>query len=290
MIALPFIGLAVLALLAIGFATYSLWRTKFLLAGAIALFLLGVGGGTYWMVGQPGIALRTAQGLGTRDINGLIPFLIARVRQAPNDLQAWTYLGRAYMSAGDSRDAANALGRAVMVARQNHAENAQLDAAYGEAQVEAAGAVNDEAVAAFTTVLASDPKDAAARFFLGQARAERNDKAGALAYWQPLLAEVPATAPLHQMLVDRIALLTAQAGAGGNGGAPDPQAMVAMLAARLKQNPNDPAGWQRLIRAYTVLGQRSDALDALATARKTFANDKDAMAALEAEATELKLN
>ena len=46
-----------------------------------------------------------------------------------------------------------------------------------------------------------------------------------------------------------------------------------MLAARLKDNPNDAAGWQRLIRAYTVLGERAQAQDALATARKTFAGD-----------------
>jgi cytochrome c-type biogenesis protein CcmH len=66
--------------------------------------------------------------------------------------------------------------------------------------------------------------------------------------------------------------------------------MVAMLAAQLKADPNNPAGWQRLIRAYTVLGQPSDAKAALTTARKTFSNDKDVMAALEAEAAELKLN
>jgi cytochrome c-type biogenesis protein CcmH len=293
-IAVPYIGFALVALLAIGFATFALWRPqstqkgRALLASAVALFLLGVGGGTYWMVGRPNLATRAAQGLGTRDINGLIPFLIERVRKEPGDMQAWIYLGRAYMTAGDARDAANALGRAVTVVRQNHEEDGALDAAYGEALVEANGAVSDEAVAAFTAALAQNPKDAASRFFLGQARAEHNDKEGAMGFWQPLLAEEPANAPLHQLLVDRIALLTAQGGASG--GAPDPRVMVAGLAARLKQDPNDAAGWQRLIRAYAVLGQTGDAKAALATARKTFANDRDAMAALETEATELKLN
>src|SRR6185312_7727735 len=127
-----------------------------------------------------------------------------------------------------------AYGEAVMVARRNRTEDAALDSAYGEAIVEATGSVNDEAVAAFTAALARAPKDAAARFFLGQARAEHNDKDGALAYWQPLLAEIPTNSPLHQTLIDRIALVTAQAGAAqGGGGAPDPKAMVAMLAARL---------------------------------------------------------
>ena len=286
----PFIGFVLVALLAVGFATFALLRKRVqgaaLLAGAIALFMLGIGGGTYWMVGRPNLATRAAQGLSTRDINGLIPFLITRVRKEPGDLQAWIYLARAYMTAGDAADAAKAYGRAVTVARLTHNESAELDSAYGEANVETNGAVSDEAEAAFSAALALNPKDPAARFFLGQARAERGDRQGALALWQGLLAETPANVPLHQTLVDRIALLTAQAG----GGAPDPRQMVAGLAARLKTDPNDAAGWQRLIRAYAVLGQPADAKSALATARKTFFNDKDVMAGLEAEASELKLN
>ena len=66
--------------------------------------------------------------------------------------------------------------------------------------------------------------------------------------------------------------------------------MVAMLAAQLKADPNNEAGWRRLIRAYTVLGQPDQAKAALASARKTFANDKTVLAALDADAKDLKLN
>jgi cytochrome c-type biogenesis protein CcmH len=289
-IAVPFIAFAVVALAAIGFATVTLWRHKVkggaLLAGAIALFMLGVGGGTYWMVGRPALATRAAQGLATHDVGGLVPYLITRVRKEPGDLQAWIFLARAYVTENDPGDAAKAYGRAVTVARLAHKEDPNLDAAYGEALLGAEGQVSDDAMEAFNAALKLDPQNPPAQYYLGQAKAERGDKPGALAQWQNLMGEVPANSPLHQALVDRIALLTAQSG----GGAPDPKAMVAGLAARLKGNPNDAAGWQRLIRAYTVLGQRADALDALATARKTLTNDKDAMAALESEASELKLN
>ena len=289
MIAVPFIAFAVIALAAIGFATFTLWRRNVkggaLLAGAIALFMLGVGGGTYWMVGRPALATRAAQGLATHDVAGLVPYLIMRVRKEPGDLQAWIFLARAYVTENDPGDAAKAYGRAVTVARLAHHEDPNLDAAYGEALVGSEGQVSDDAMEAFNAALKLDPQNPPAQYYLGQAKAERGDKQGALAAWQNLMAEVPPNAPLHQALVDRIALLTAQ-----SGGAPDPKAMVAGLAERLKDNPNDAGGWQSLIRAYTVLGQRADALDALATARKTLANDKDAMAALESEATELKLN
>jgi cytochrome c-type biogenesis protein CcmH len=289
--ALLVIGLIVVALLAIGFAALPVWQSKalkgrYLLIGAIALALLGVGGGTYWMLGQPYLAWRSAQGVQTRDVNGLIALLIRRVRQAPDDIQAWIYLGRGYMGAGDAGDAAKAYARAVAIANRTGHPNAGLDSIYGEALVSAQGGqVSDEATQAFRAALKLDPKEPASRFFLGDALAAHGDKTGALALWNGLLAEAPANSPLHQALVDRIAMLTAQSGA-----APDPKAMVAMLAARLKENPNDAAGWQRLIRAYVVLGDRAQAQDALSTARKTFASQHDVGGALDEEAKQLKLN
>jgi cytochrome c-type biogenesis protein CcmH len=65
--------------------------------------------------------------------------------------------------------------------------------------------------------------------------------------------------------------------------------MVASLAARLKAAPNDPEGWQRLIRAYVVLGRVDRARAALEDARTVLAKDADALAALSAEARTLKL-
>ena len=294
----PYLAFAGLALAAILFATFALWRgwerRKALLAGAIALFLLGVGGGTYWMVGDPGLALRSAQGLNVRDARGLIPILIERVRKAPTDWQAWIYLGRAYIAANDIDDAMKAYGRGVSLMRVVRQPDAAEEATYGQLLVAANnGQVSDQAEIAFANALKQNPRDPAARFYLGEAHAERGNKQAALDLWQGLLADVPENAPLHQMLVDRIALLTAQTLPSGGtmpgGGAPDPRAMVAGLAARLAQSPDDPAGWQRLIKAYTVLGETDKAKQALATARKTFASRSDVMSALSSEAAELKL-
>ena len=289
MTVLPYAGFALVALAAIGFATFAVWRGrskgKVLLALAITLFLLGVGGGTYAILGQPGLALRASQGLETRDVRGFIPLLIARVRKDPADQQAWIYLGRFYLSSGDADDAAKAYGRAESLAHLARKPDEDLDAAYGVALVAAGdGTVSPQAEAAFTEALSLNPRDGAARFYLGQARAARGDRAGALDLWQSLLADVDVKSSLHQVLVDRIALLTA-----AGGGAPDPRQMVAGLAARLKDNPDDAAGWQRLIRAYTVLGETDKAKDALKTARSTFTAQSDVEAALSAEAKDLKL-
>ena len=288
----PIIGFVLVALAAIGFAAVPLWRIenkkkRVLFLAAAALSILAIGGGAYFVVGRPHLAQREATGLKTHEVNGLIPYLIQRVRQYPQDARAWRYLAQAYMEAQDPRDAAKAFAKVIELTGQG---DAALDAAYGEALVLANnGAVPPEAEKAFATALAVDPHNAPARFYLGLAKAAHNDRAGAIQLWQSLLNDTPVTSPLHQLLVDRLAILTSQAVAGGQGGAPNPRAMVAMLAARLKADPNDALGWVRLMRAYTVLGETEKAKDALATARKTFADNKDAQTAFTTAAKALKL-
>jgi cytochrome c-type biogenesis protein CcmH len=284
----PIFGFVLVALLAIGFAAVPLWRGnqkngRVLLLGAIAIFISAIGGGTYFLVGRPHLAERSAQGLNIRDINGLVPYLIARVRAHPQDVRAWRYLAQAYMAAGDPRDGAKAVGRVIALTGTG---DPGLDAAYGEMLVaDNAGQVPQEAEDAFNDALKIDPKNVPARFYLGLAKATHHDRAGAIAMWQSLLADVPATAPLHQILVDRLAILTSQM----SGGAPNPRAMVEMLAARLKADPNDALGWIRLMRAYTVLGETAKAKEALAAARKAFADNKDAQTAFATAAKALKL-
>ena len=288
MTTLPLIGFAVVALIAIAFATVPLWRkakgkARALALAAAALFMLAIGGGTYYLLGRPHLAVREAQGLNSRDMGALVPYLIERVRQNPNDVRAWRYLAQAYMSANDARDAAKALAREIALTGKG---DPVLDAAYGEALVlENGGTVPAEAEEAFNDALKIDPHSAPARFYLGLAKASRNDRPGALALWQSLLADIPTDAPLHQMLVDRIAMLTSQ----GPGGAPNPRAMVDMLAARLKADPNDALGWVRLMKAYTVLGETEKAKQALADARKAFPNNPDAQTAFNTAAKALKI-
>jgi cytochrome c-type biogenesis protein CcmH len=288
--AVPIIGFVLVALLAIAFAGVPLWRIesktkRAMFLAAAALAVLAIGGGTYVLVGRPHLAQREATGLKTHEVNGLIPYLIQRVRQYPQDARAWTYLGQAYMEARDPRDAAKAFAKVIELTGKG---DAALDAAYGEALVAANnGAVPPEAEDAFNAALAIDPHNTPARFYLGLARVERNDRPGAIKLWQSLLDDTPVTSPLHQLLVDRIATLTSQTMASGQ--APNPRAMVAMLAARLKADPNDALGWVRLMRAYTVLGETQKAKEALATARKTFADNKDAQTAFTTAAKALKL-
>ena len=279
----PILGFAVVAAVAIAFVASPLWRAatgkaRFLLLASVAVFVLGVGGGVYWMVGRPHLAARDAKGLTNdeRDVRALIPPLIKRVRQYPNDDKAWRYLASAYMSASDPADAAKALAKVIALVGKT---DPVLDAAYGESLVLANdGAVPDEAENSFKTALQVDPHSAPARFYLGLARAQHHDNAAALQYWQSLLADIPADSSLHQVLVNKMAMLTSQSGGMPAGG---PMAMVAKLAAQLKADPNNGLGWLQLVRAYHVLGEDDKARAALNQARTAFKGNKDMLAAFD---------
>ena len=67
------------------------------------------------------------------------------------------------------------------------------------------------------------------------------------------------------------------------------ESMVQGLANRLDQKGDDLAGWLKLVRAYTVLDRKDDALKALEKAKTQFSGNEDALRELDALAAELGL-
>jgi cytochrome c-type biogenesis protein CcmH len=290
---LPLVVFALLFVFAASFAAWPALRLKdkprparIAMASALALVVLGIGGGLYLVLGRPDLALRDPQqAIEGHDMRALVALLARKVRDRPNDPRGFVFLGRGYLTLNDPGMAAKAFARALTLEQREKKAQPGLYSAYGEALTRAAaGAVTPDAENAFRSALALDPKDAAARYYLGLAYAARGQTAQALALWQSLLADLPSSA-MRSDLVDRVAALKARAG----GGTPDISAMVAGLAARLKSQPNDPQGWRRLIRAYSVLGQTEKATAALAEARKAMAKNPAALAAIDAESKTLKL-
>ena len=290
-----FLVYGIFALLGAGAVAFVLWpilrvrdepRSKrVLLAGAVGCAVIGIGAGSYLAVGRPDFAVRAFKRPEQQDIGGLIALLVTRVHQHPDDAASWMWLGRAYETALDPDDAAKALARAVAIAQSRHALDPALLSAYGEALVRSAnGAVTPAAESIFKTLYAANPKDVEARYFLGFADAEHGQDKEAVALWQSVLADLPQNSPLAHDLKDRLASLESRSGT-----APDIGAMVETLAKRLEKEPDDPEGWQRLVRAWTVLGEREKAQAALARARSSLSGEPQALAALDAEARELRL-
>ena len=205
----------------------------------------------------------------------------------PGDIEGWTLLGRGYLSLGNAAQAEKALAHAVEAEKtEQGAASPQLLSSYGEAMTEAAGQVSKEAEEVFRQALEENPRDLVSRYYLGLALATRGDKNGALQYWESLLADAPPNTSWRGALVDQVAALKASAG----GATPNPQAMVQQLADRLQASPNDLDGWIRLIRAYSVLGNKDKATEALSKARGVFANQPPAQAALARAASDNSLN
>ena len=67
------------------------------------------------------------------------------------------------------------------------------------------------------------------------------------------------------------------------------RSMVARLADKLKQDGSDVAGWERLLRAYMVLGDHDKAQAAAAEARRALAGDPDKLRRLDAAIKDLKV-
>jgi len=68
------------------------------------------------------------------------------------------------------------------------------------------------------------------------------------------------------------------------------RSMVARLADKLKADGSDLAGWERLLRAYMVLGDHAKAQAAAADARKALAGDADKLRQLDTVIKDLKVD
>jgi cytochrome c-type biogenesis protein CcmH len=205
----------------------------------------------------------------------------------PEDIEPLRRLAAIDLAIGDLDGASHALRKSIAL----QPDNADLLAALGEVMViKAQGAVGAEARGLFEHALRVDPRELTARYYLARGEIASGDIAGGLAGWRGLLATLPPNDPRRAQLVQSIDVVTrtgrldedsdaAAQPAGEMTGAIS--GMVEGLAQRLRAHPDDPDGWVRLVRAYTVLGDGAKRDAALAEARRRFAGRRDVMSALD---------
>ncbi len=264
-------------------------------------------------------AATAAGGHPNGDVASMIASLEASMKETPGDAEGWRMLGWSYLQTGRNADAAMAYGRAVALQPQN----AAYLSAQGEATVLAAmGQVTPDAQAAFRKALAGDPTDPIARYYLALAKNQTGDPKGAMDDWIAILKSAPADAawvPEVRAAVEKEAqargedisarLPSVQAAAVLAPLPPGPtteqvaaagqmseqgrqtmiQGMVDQLSAKLKANPRNREGWERLIRSRMVLGQPGLAADAYRDASRVFAGSPADQAALKSMASGLSV-
>ena len=326
------------------------------MAAVIGVAISAAAFGFYFVLGSPDVPnqpfaerniaseIAAREGRLNRDeVLGLTAKLEQRLKENPGDLDSWMLLGRTYMTIDEIDSALAAFRQAMKVGNRRP----DVVSGYAEALVLAErGHVPPEARKLFSEILAADPLNAKARYYLGLELAQRGKMKEALQAWVDLRSLAPQDAPWLAAVDQQIASAgkelslapwavkpsaealalalaltrglktgpappaasspTAGSPTAGSSSASSPSAgaptagsppsqprgprgpstadveaasqmsaaersrmirtMVQRLADRLKENPDDRAGWQRLARAYEVLGETEKAGDAKARA------------------------
>lgn len=290
--------------------TGSAYRIERLVA-VIAVPLVAIG--LYLFVGSPQladvpIASRATEPAAEGSVDDLIAKVETHLAANPEDGRGWEILSPIYMRLGRFDDAVRALGNAKRLL----GSTAERESLYGEALTRASGdVVTDEARAAFEKALKFDPQDVRSRFYLAYSLAQSGKKDEAISAWNALIDSAPADAPWLGAARAELAKLqpttTVPAEATATPAAPGPtqadivaaaeqtpaerqamiEGMVGGLAARLDDEPADPQGWERLLRAYMVLGRTDEANAALARARTALKERPDLLTVVETAARDI---
>lgn len=281
-------------------------------AAAVSVIVPLAAIGFYLMVGSPQLpaqpwAERIAQVPVQNDIARLIATVEARLRQHPEDGQGWDVIAPVYLRMSRYAEAADAFERAIRLL----GESPKRLAGFAESSVLAKdGIVTEPARKAYEKLHKLEPQRPEPRFWLALAKEQDGQLKEALADYQALLKDGDPKATWRPLVEERVAEMRQRLGQpdGAPPAAlpkkePEPKGptaddvaaaekmaaadrqrmiedMVQGLAARLEKDGRDLAGWQRLIRAYAVMGRKSDAVAALGRARGHFASEPQSLGTL----------
>jgi len=274
-------------------------------AVAAILAIPVIGWGMYSAVGAAGLpdeplAARMERNPADNTVEELIARAERHLAANPDDASGWQVLGPIYLRQQRYADARKAYENAIRLLGSDAAREVGL----GEAIAgEAGGVVTADARAAFERAAKHDPSEPRARYFLATALAQEGRLAEARDAWQAMKASLPADSPWQGVIDQALAEAATRMAAPEAGPSDDDVAaaetmsagdrtamiegMVASLDAKLRDNPADLAGWQRLIRSYVVLGRKDAAADALARAVAGLASDPASVEAINRFAADL---
>lgn len=156
---------------------------------AVLLFLPAFSLPLYGMLGAPQVLMQSDTMVSGNDnrqqsIDNLLVAAETRLESSPDDARGWIVVAPVYMRLGRYADAANAYRNALRL----EGGRADLMAGLGEALIgEAEGKVTTEAARTFQDALQLDGRNFTARYYLGVAALQDNDKTGARKIWQAMV-------------------------------------------------------------------------------------------------------
>jgi cytochrome c-type biogenesis protein CcmH len=292
------------------------------IAVAVALPLIALG--FYLVYGSPRLpdqplAARLQDPASDRNLEALVAKVEARLREHPEEGEGWDVIAPVYMGWRRYNDAADAYAQAIRLL----GESAKRLSGQGQALVLANnGVVTEEAKAALERAAELDQSLIEPRILLAIAKEQDGKFQAAIEDWRALLDKAPKDAPWRAMVEKKIAEDEAQLAGKPVAEAEGPAAvqpaepsergpsaaevaaaesmspserqamietMVQRLATKLDQDGSDLTGWLKLVRAYSVLDRKDDALKALERAKGQFSGNAQALQQLDQLAAELGL-
>ncbi len=282
-----------------------------MIAAALALALVpGIALGLYSRVGHPDLPdmplqARLDASPAKMDIAVAVGKIEAHIKAHPDDGRAYEVVAPVYLRLGRYDDAVHAREAAIRLLGETPKRLVEL----AEAMIYVSeGVISPEAEVQIDHALKLEPGNMEARYFLGLAAAQHDERDKAREIWMAMLAELPGKSALKAAVAEKLAMLDAPVEGGSPASAETPpgaaaavaaqpqdeqqktiNAMVERLAQRLAAKGGDADEWMRLIRAYKVLNEPDKAQGALADARKALAADTAAQTKLATLAQELGL-
>ncbi len=306
-----------------GLAMQGAERPRLKLAQGAALLALPVAAfGLYLLLGSPDqpdlpLSARLTAPAGEQSVEILVARVERHLAGNPEDGEGWAVIAPVYLTIGRPQASARAYANAIRLlgARPDWLTD------FGEAlTVASQGLVTADARRAFEQAVDLDPGAVKPRFFLAIALGQEGKTAEAIAAWERLLAGADETASWTAVARGQLSGLkdglkggssdeaVADAGKAAPGlagptqqdiaassdmSAEDRQAMirgmVSGLDERLAADGGSAAEWNRLIRAYMVLGERQSAEAALARAEAAYAENPDDLLLIKDAASKLGL-
>ncbi|MFO1327725.1 MAG: c-type cytochrome biogenesis protein CcmI [Rubrivivax sp.] len=207
-------------------------------AGVLGLLIPLASIGTYLWLGQPEavspeVSAPRASSDGRHEVSPeqiqrMVAALAERLKAEPNNFEGWVMLGRSYTALGRYRDAAMALRKADELQPRDADLLADLADVLGMAQ---GRKLAGEPARVIQQALDIDPKHVKALALAGSVAFEAKDYAQAKAFWERLLAVVPADSEIARSVRGSVA----EAAQLASGGAAPPA-----MAAAPAQKPAAP--------------------------------------------------
>ncbi|MDD2918822.1 c-type cytochrome biogenesis protein CcmI [Rhodoferax sp.] len=259
------------------------------MAAAIGVSLPVLALGIYLQLGAPAAINPPVASVNAEDqqVTQMIDTLAAKLKANPDNPQGWAMMARSYKVVGRFEESKQAFERAGDFIKTNpdmlvdYAELLGIMA--GNTFVGKPQQIVEEA-------LRLNPEHPMGLMIAGVAAYQSGDFPNAVTRWEKLLGLLPPDSPDTQQIQANIADARGKAGmpAGASNVLPPvpenaaagmtPEMinqMVDRLAARLKDNPDDLAGWARLARAYKVQGRLDEAANAYAKTGTLLDSDPD---------------